>query len=519
MVLYRGNKLSEWRNTNSENDVFGVNYQPGTTQHALYSVTKTWISALVGMLYRDGYLDWETEHPDVLTLGDIFPDEGVWNRVWDIPYPIHGGSKVPELKAITLGELMAMRTGYAETPMSSPLDDSLVQDLDGLVAWWHPAYRSGIIDSQTCFKCGNYLPLTGIVNYVIKEKTKTAANPDGWDPLDYARQTSATLPRGNPGLFEALGMEEGSYTWDRDLDGVARGATGLWADLEDMAKFGQLLLQGGKVLSGNTEKVVVPAYYLEEMTMTQSRMSSSLSPMGWQVWNWGADDDGESGFCAEGLGWQSICVFPKEEMVVAIQGSYVWGFDAFVSNLQVRNEAVKKIRDSITCPSTPAPTQPSIGIPVGIEPPAASPVDNNNGNDNNNNGGIGGPGGDNTVVVENGAGADSDEELESSVSFQEEEKKFTGLIVMFVLALLAIVFLVALLCYRKKKSREAAKASARNIEAFCKVVPPGREAFENGHKVYDVDLESVSKGSVSTEDSATYYAEPVDTEQRSSNRK
>jgi len=37
--------------------------------------------------------------------------------------------------------------------------------------------------------------------------------------------------------------------------------------------------------------------------------------------------------------------------------------------------------------------------------------------------------------------------------------------------------------------------------------------------MHDVDLEGVSKGSVSTEDSATYYAEPVDTEQRSSYRK
>ena len=60
MVFYRGNKLSEWRNPTSERDDWlGVNYQKDTTQHALYSVTKTWISVLVGMLYRDGFLDWE----------------------------------------------------------------------------------------------------------------------------------------------------------------------------------------------------------------------------------------------------------------------------------------------------------------------------------------------------------------------------------------------------------------------------------------------------------------------------
>jgi hypothetical protein len=44
---------------------------------------------------------------------------------------------------------------------------------------------------------------------------------------DYVRQTSATLPNGNLGLFEALGMQQGSYTWDRDIDDVAHAAFGL----------------------------------------------------------------------------------------------------------------------------------------------------------------------------------------------------------------------------------------------------------------------------------------------------
>jgi len=225
MILYRGNKLAEYRKDTTEtSDSF---FKDGTMQHAQFSVTKTWISVLVGQLYRDGFLDWNTEHPDKLTLGDIFPNEGVWDEVWNIPYVFHGGSKVEELKAITLGELLSMRTGYSESFIGSPLDSTLVQDLDRLVAWWHQMYRSGIIESQTCFKCGNYLSNSGIVNYIIKEKTKTTSNPDGWDPLAYARQTSSTLPNGNVGLFEALGMEEGSYTWEQDTDGVARAAYGL----------------------------------------------------------------------------------------------------------------------------------------------------------------------------------------------------------------------------------------------------------------------------------------------------
>lgn len=43
MVLYRGNKLAEYR---AEDTEF---YREGTTQHAQYSVTKTWVSVLVGV--------------------------------------------------------------------------------------------------------------------------------------------------------------------------------------------------------------------------------------------------------------------------------------------------------------------------------------------------------------------------------------------------------------------------------------------------------------------------------------
>jgi len=523
MVLYRGQKLSEWRNpTSQDQSWWGVNFKEGTTQHVMNSVTKTWISVLVGMLYRDGFLDWETEHPDKLTLGDIFPDEGVWNEVWNIPYPFHGSSKVPELKTITLGALMSMRTGYSETILGSPWDSNLVRDLDGLVAWWHPMYRAGVIDGQDCFHCGDYLSTTGIVNYIIKEKTKTASNPKGWDPLDYARQTTATLPNGNVGLFEALGMEEGSYSWDRDTDGVAKAAYGLWVDLEDMARFGQLLNQGGKTIFGNMEKEIIPALYLQEMTQTQSRMSSSDSPMGWQVWNWGADDDGDSGFCAEGLGWQSICVFPKQEMVIAIQASLSWSLDSFFANIKVRQDAVKKIRDGITCSPTPAPSQPNIGNPTSPNPaPPLPPADGNNNDnangDSNNNIGNDSQNGNNNGDVNDG---DSSQANLFEKKGGDDDETPVGLIVVLVLALLTICILAALLFFRKRNKKEEATANGRSVDAFCKVIPPG-DAFADGNKFNDVDLDdNASKDSVDTEDSdgVTYYVEGQDIEQSSTRK-
>ena len=414
------------------------------------------------MLYRDGFLDWRTEHPDKITLGDIFSDEDVWDDVWDIPYIFHGGSKVDELKTITLGQLLSMRTGYSEGWIGSPLDSTLVQDLDQLVAWWHQLYRSGVIESQTCFKCANYLSSTGIVNYIIKEKTKTATNPKGWDPLDYARQTSSTLPNGNIGLFEALGMEQGSYFWEQDLDGVAKAAYGLWADLEDMAKFGQLLLQQGQVMMNGQLKRIVPTEYMTAMTTTQSRMSTSMYPYGWQVWTWGEDNDGDSGYCAEGLGWQSICVFPKDDMVIAIQAPLEWNLDAFFANVGVRNEAIKKIRDGLTCAPTNAPTM--------------SPVS----------------GGNNLGDSNNESNNDS---ASGNLDFIKEEKEDApiGLIIALVMALAAICVLASLFFYGKR-----AKKEDKSVDAFCKVVKD--PVFAHGEKVDDIELDDASKASVDTDD-------------------
>lgn len=398
---------------------------------------------------------------------------------------------MPELKAIKLGEIMSMRTGYAENGISSPFDSTLVRDLDRLVAWWHPLYRSGVIDSQTCFNCGSYLASAGIVNYVIKEKTKTANNPTGWDPLDYARQTSATLPGGNVGLFEALGMEEGSYMWDRDEDGVARGASGLWADLEDMAKFGQLLLQGGAVMFDGVSREVVPSYYFEEMTTTQSRIIGVDLPYGWQVWNWGADDDGDSGFCAEGLGWQSICVFPNQETVVAIQAPVSFGVETFAANIGFRNDAIKAIRDGIECSPTAAPSSPALPTTT-LPPPTGDNLDPVGGGSSSG-------GSDDEDANNNGVTEDVNREDESEIFIgtanEHDDDTPVGLIVLFVL--LSVFVCIMLTLFFRAKRKTDTKDTPRSTEAMFKVAPLGYDDEMN--KVYDVSLDD--DASVDTEDS------------------
>jgi hypothetical protein len=291
-------------------------------------------------------------------------------------------------------------------------------------------------------------------------------------------------------------MEEGTYTWDRDEEGVARGAFGLWADLEDMAKFGQLLLQRGTVMFDGVAREVVPSYYFDEMTKTQSRIVGVDLPYGWQVWNWGADDNGDSGFCAEGLGWQSICVFPNQETVVAIQAPVSFGVETFAANIGIRNDAIKAIRDGIECNQTSAPSSPT--LPISTLPPPTGdnlvgnrpsyPIDGGNSIGERDNEDV------NDGVTQDINRNDVSEIFVGAADDNDDDTP-DGLIVLFFLLSIMVCFMMALF-FRSKRKNET-KSPPRSTEAMFKVAPHGYD--DDLNKVYDVSLDD--EDSVDTEES------------------
>jgi len=229
-----------------------------------------------------------------------------------------------------------------------------------------------------------------------------------------------------------------------------------------MAKFGQLLLQKGKVVTNGVTKEVVPTAYLEEMVTTQSRMRNDLFPMGWQVWNWGADDFGESGYCAEGLGFQSICVFSNQETVIAIQAPNMWDMTAFSANIGVRNDALAGIRNGISCTPTQSPTAQILTYsPTTMDLDANLSGNNNNNNSNNNS--------NNNEKDEKDENDTTNNTKGSNLNVGKDEKSSplsVGLIIALAIAVVIIMVLVGLLCCKKKKSLE------RKQENDTASVPP-----------------------------------------------
>ena len=82
------------------------------------SVTKSWMSLLLGMLVEDGLLSLDT------TLGEIFPDDDAWADVTDGSTDFRKGVTIEELLTMTSG-LTNNFEGLLRSPGGESLQDSL----------------------------------------------------------------------------------------------------------------------------------------------------------------------------------------------------------------------------------------------------------------------------------------------------------------------------------------------------------------------------------------------------------
>lgn len=114
-----------------------------------------------------------------------------------------------------------------------------------------------------------------------------------------------------PRLFEPLGIDE--PMWERNQEGIESGGWGMYLKTEEMAKFMQCYLDGGKFLG----KQIIPAWWVEEAGKVQVDNSIEIQPdnkagYGYHFWrNAGAD-----GFRADGMFSQHGLVFPEYDAVI-----------------------------------------------------------------------------------------------------------------------------------------------------------------------------------------------------------
>jgi Beta-lactamase class C and other penicillin binding proteins len=195
------------------------------------------------------------------------------------------------MKEMTVQDLLKMSTGMNTDPLFTARGSSD----------WPKTFMSSPVENKpgTVFKYNNMATfmLSAIVQKASGEKL-----------VDYLKRR----------LFDPLGIK--NFTWDEAPGGYTFGAIGLRLQSEDMAKFGQMLLQKGKW----NGKQIVPQSWVKEATSFQiiSNAPENKTPKdlndweqgyGYQFWR-----SRNNSYRADGLGGQFIIVLPDKDAVVVL---------------------------------------------------------------------------------------------------------------------------------------------------------------------------------------------------------
>ncbi|HTR27795.1 MAG TPA: serine hydrolase [Puia sp.] len=242
-------------------------------KHTLYSTSKSFTAAAVGFALTEGKLQLSDK------IVRFFPE--------DLPDPVP-----PFLAELTVRDALMMSDGQEPDPTPAVVFDP---------NWARKFFATPIVhEPGTTFlynSAGTYM-LAAILQKVT-----------GQTVLDYLK----------PRLFEPLGIT--GEDWETSPQGVNTGGWGLRLRTEDMAKFGQLYLQGG---NWNGKQILPQSWVKEATTMKimqdpgapQSKKDSSdwLQGYCYQMWRCR-----HNGVRADGAFGQFIILLPDEDAVIAIQ--------------------------------------------------------------------------------------------------------------------------------------------------------------------------------------------------------
>ncbi len=112
-----------------------------------------------------------------------------------------------------------------------------------------------------------------------------------------------------PRLLEPIGIL--SADWTTCPGGHVHAANGLYITIDELANFGQMVLQGGEF----DGRRVVSAEYLHEATRNQMPAAETRVKYGYQFWL----PEDESYFYASGKFGQYCIVLPEKDAVIAVQ--------------------------------------------------------------------------------------------------------------------------------------------------------------------------------------------------------
>lgn len=264
MIIRHGNVVAEgWWNP----------YAPDL-KHTMYSTSKSFTSTAIGFAVSEGLLSVTDK------VMSFFPD--------DLPDNVS-----PNLAKLEVRHLLFMSAGQDPDPTGT-----ITRNDEN---WIKAFLATPIINEPGSVFLYNSMAsfmLSAIVQKVTGEKV-----------IDYLK----------PRLFDPLNIK--GYDWEVNPQGINTGGWGLRIKTEDMAKFGQLLLQKGKW----NGKQVIPEAWVDEATTakidqkpdaTDEERANNSWVQGYAYQYWRCR---HNAFRADGAFGQYIIVMPDQDAVVVIQ--------------------------------------------------------------------------------------------------------------------------------------------------------------------------------------------------------
>ena len=116
-------------------------------------------------------------------------------------------------------------------------------------------------------------------------------------------------------IWSRFGMQDDATWWLESPDGLEVGGSGFSATLRDYGRFGQFVLNGGKI---GTE-AIVPAGWFQEAGTSKS-IGGKLVDYGYMWWTYGpsAAPVHQGAFRATGIFGQALYINPREHVVIAM---------------------------------------------------------------------------------------------------------------------------------------------------------------------------------------------------------
>lgn len=263
--------------------------------HHVASVTKSIISALIGIAIDDGYI----KSVDQKVL-DFFPEYNL-------------DTADSQKREITIRHLLTMTAPYSFEDWKEPLDKMCMQP-DWIKYTLDMLGENGNIGDFKYSTAGAHL-LSAIITRSTGKSAREYANQCLFKPIGIKEIPDFEM--------EGFGFEDlfGAKVngWVKDPSSNSTGGWGLTLTPRDMARFGFLYLNRG-VWENNQ---IISKSWVEESISSHSEtlIGGAIAKYGY-LW-WLREENGIFTYLALGDGGNVICCIPEKDLVIAIASEFI----------------------------------------------------------------------------------------------------------------------------------------------------------------------------------------------------